>query len=147
MVMDDSVHTYEHTLKVLEHYADVVTVGNYFIVEDGICHHGLDVGPQPGPYEAVERFMQTNRASSSTATRRTRHYMESQGISQEDRLNTGKTGTGEVERLRDAYLSLIEKCLTGLIFTKIGHFKLSGMAFTTRRFAKWAEIGHRWLTP
>ena len=44
MVMDDSVHTYDHTLKVLEHYADVVTVGNYFIVEDGICHHGLDVG-------------------------------------------------------------------------------------------------------
>ena len=62
MVMDDSVHTYEHTLKVLEHYADVVTVGNYFIVEDGICHHGLDVGPQPGPYEAVERFMQTNKS-------------------------------------------------------------------------------------
>ncbi len=42
--------------------------------------------------------------------------MESQGISQEDRLNTGKTGTGEVERLRDGYLSLIEKCLTGLIY-------------------------------
>jgi cephalosporin hydroxylase len=59
MVIDDSVHTYEHTLRVLEAYAGLVTVGNYFIVEDGICHHGLDIGPQPGPYEAVETFMRT----------------------------------------------------------------------------------------
>jgi cephalosporin hydroxylase len=59
MVMDDSVHTYEHTLKVLNAYADLVSVGNYFIVEDGICHHGLDIGPEPGPYEAIETFMRT----------------------------------------------------------------------------------------
>jgi len=59
MVIDDSVHTYEHTLRVLEAYAEIVTIGNYFIVEDGICHHGLDIGPQPGPYEAVETFMRT----------------------------------------------------------------------------------------
>ena len=37
-------------------------IGNqHFIVEDGICHHGLDLGPQPGPYEAVEAFVQANR--------------------------------------------------------------------------------------
>jgi len=61
MVIDDSVHSYDHTLRVLEHYADLVSVGNYFIVEDGICHHGLDVGPKPGPYEAVETFLRTNK--------------------------------------------------------------------------------------
>lgn len=57
MVIEDSAHTYENTLKVLECYAHLVGVGQYFIVEDGICHHGLDVGPQPGPYEAVETFL------------------------------------------------------------------------------------------
>jgi cephalosporin hydroxylase len=61
MVIDDSLHTYDHTLKVLQTYAGIVTAGNYFIVEDGICHHGLDVGPQPGPYEAVETFIRANR--------------------------------------------------------------------------------------
>ena len=33
----------------------------YFIVEDGICHHGLEVGPNPGPYEAVETFVRMDR--------------------------------------------------------------------------------------
>jgi cephalosporin hydroxylase len=32
-------------------------MGGYFIVEDGICHHGLEIGPSPGPYEAVETFV------------------------------------------------------------------------------------------
>jgi cephalosporin hydroxylase len=61
MVIDDSAHTYDHTLRVLEGYSELVGVGNYFIVEDGICHHGLDVGPQPGPYEAVDAFVRKNR--------------------------------------------------------------------------------------
>ena len=34
--------------------------GGYFIVEDGICHHGLSVGPMPGPYEAIETFIAEN---------------------------------------------------------------------------------------
>lgn len=34
--------------------------GDYFIVEDGICHHGLPIGPKPGPYEAVEAFVKEN---------------------------------------------------------------------------------------
>ena len=61
LVIDDSLHTHDHTLKVLETYAGVVSVGNYFIVEDGICHHGLDVGPKPGPYEAVDAFVRNNK--------------------------------------------------------------------------------------
>jgi cephalosporin hydroxylase len=60
MVIDDSLHSYDHTLSVLKAYSDLVSVGNYFIVEDGICHHGLEVGPQPGPYEAVEAFVRAN---------------------------------------------------------------------------------------
>lgn len=60
MIIEDSAHTYENTLRVLEAYAPLVGVGQYFIVEDGICRHGLDIGPQPGPYEAVERFVDTN---------------------------------------------------------------------------------------
>jgi cephalosporin hydroxylase len=61
MVIEDSAHTYENTLKVLETYAPLIGTGHYFIVEDGICHHGLDMGPDPGPYEAVEAFLKTNR--------------------------------------------------------------------------------------
>ncbi len=35
--------------------------GQYFIVEDSICHHGLDVGPNPGPYEAIEEFLRNHK--------------------------------------------------------------------------------------
>ena len=57
LVIDDSAHTYSHTLAVLRTYADLVQPGGHFIVEDTICHHGLEVGPSPGPYEAVETFL------------------------------------------------------------------------------------------
>jgi cephalosporin hydroxylase len=57
LIIEDSSHTYENTVKVLETYSPLVKPGGYFIVEDGICHHGLDVGPSPGPYEAVEAFV------------------------------------------------------------------------------------------
>jgi cephalosporin hydroxylase len=61
MVIEDSRHTYENTLNVLEAYSPLVAVRNYFIVEDSICHHGLDIGPKPGPYEAVETFITMNK--------------------------------------------------------------------------------------
>jgi ABC-type polysaccharide/polyol phosphate transport system ATPase subunit/cephalosporin hydroxylase len=57
LVIEDSAHTFDNTLKVLEAYAPLVTPGSYFIVEDSICRHGLDTGPAPGPYEAVEHFL------------------------------------------------------------------------------------------
>jgi cephalosporin hydroxylase len=57
MVIEDSSHTFDNTLEVLRLYAQFVKPGDYFIVEDGICHHGLAVGPSPGPYEAVEAFV------------------------------------------------------------------------------------------
>jgi cephalosporin hydroxylase len=57
LVIEDSSHTYENTLQVLNTYSPLVKPGGYFIVEDGICHHGLDGGPFPGPFEAVETFV------------------------------------------------------------------------------------------
>ena len=57
LVIEDSTHTFDNTLAILEKYAPLIKPGGYFIVEDGICHHGLDGGPSPGPYEAAEAFI------------------------------------------------------------------------------------------
>lgn len=57
LVIEDSSHTYQHTLDVLRQYQKFVPQHGYFIVEDSICHHGLDVGPNPGPFEAVVEFV------------------------------------------------------------------------------------------
>lgn len=57
LIIEDSAHTYENTLAVLRAYSTLLKPGDYFIVEDGICHHGLALGPQPGPYEAIETFI------------------------------------------------------------------------------------------
>lgn len=62
LIIEDSSHTYENTLAVLRTYSPLLKPGNYFIVEDGICYHGLDVGPKPGPYEAIETFVAENAA-------------------------------------------------------------------------------------
>jgi cephalosporin hydroxylase len=60
LVIEDSAHTFDNTLAVLRAYSPLTRPGDYFIVEDSICHHGLDVGPNPGPYEAVEAFINEN---------------------------------------------------------------------------------------
>jgi cephalosporin hydroxylase len=60
LVVEDSSHEYENTLNVLMKYSQLVTVGSYLIVEDSICHHGLNVGPNPGPYEAISTFLDNN---------------------------------------------------------------------------------------
>ena len=60
LVIEDSSHEYDNTLKLLERYSKFVTRNSYYIVEDTICHHGLDVGPKPGPFEAVQDFMNNN---------------------------------------------------------------------------------------
>jgi cephalosporin hydroxylase len=61
MVIEDSSHEYQNTLNVLIKYSQLVTVGSYLIVEDSICHHGLNIGPNPGPYEAISDFMIKNK--------------------------------------------------------------------------------------
>jgi cephalosporin hydroxylase len=60
LLIEDSAHTYDNTLAVLELYSTFIKTGDYIIVEDSICHHGLDVGPSPGPYEAIETFVENN---------------------------------------------------------------------------------------
>jgi cephalosporin hydroxylase len=60
LVIEDSSHTYDNTLNVLRIYSALTKPGDYFIVEDSICHHGLSVGPEPGPYEAIETFLKEN---------------------------------------------------------------------------------------
>jgi cephalosporin hydroxylase len=57
LVIEDSSHTYENTLNVLRRFNELVQPGGYFIVEDTNSHHGIDSGPRPGPYEAVEAFL------------------------------------------------------------------------------------------
>lgn len=60
LVIEDSSHTYDNTLNVLRLYSKLIKLGDYFIVEDSVCHHGLAVGPKPGPYEAIEAFVNEN---------------------------------------------------------------------------------------
>ncbi len=57
LVIEDSSHTYENTLAVIRAYSRLIRHGGYMIVEDGICWHGLSMGPRPGPYEAIETFI------------------------------------------------------------------------------------------
>lgn len=61
LVIEDSSHTYDNTLAVLRHFAPIVSKGSYFIVEDSICGHGLDIEPKPGPYEAIQTFLSENK--------------------------------------------------------------------------------------
>ena len=60
LIIEDSSHEYENTLAVLNMYGTLVSENSFFIVEDGICYHGLDVGPKPGPYEAANDFIMDN---------------------------------------------------------------------------------------
>ena len=60
LIIEDSSHEYENTLAVLNMYGALVSENSFFIVEDGICYHGLDIGPKPGPYEAVHDFIKDN---------------------------------------------------------------------------------------
>ena len=61
LVIEDSSHTYENTLACLRFYSQIIKPGGYYVVEDTICHHGLDEGPEPGPYEAVQAFLSENQ--------------------------------------------------------------------------------------
>jgi cephalosporin hydroxylase len=60
LIIEDSSHTYENTLKILNKYHNLISVGDYFIVEDGICNHGLDGYPHVGVYEAITDFTTAN---------------------------------------------------------------------------------------
>ena len=45
---------------MLRLYSKLIKLGDYFIVEDSICHHGIAFTSKPGPYEAIETFISEN---------------------------------------------------------------------------------------
>jgi len=61
IVIEDSSHEYENTLNIMLLYSGLIQTGDYMIVEDGICHHGVKKGPYPGPYEAIQTFLNKNK--------------------------------------------------------------------------------------
>ena len=69
LIIDDSAHTYDNTLNVLRTYGGLVSVGSYFIVEDSNCHHGIDIGPKPGAYEAIADFLKDHPEYESDRSR------------------------------------------------------------------------------
>ena len=69
LIIEDSAHTFDNTIKVLMTYSSLIKPGEYFIVEDSNCHHGLDIGPYPGPYEAIKAFLEINRDFESDRSR------------------------------------------------------------------------------
>jgi len=57
MIMEDSAHTYDVTLAILNEYHGLVTPGQYFVIEDGIMNHGLKKrDPAFNAYKACEDF-------------------------------------------------------------------------------------------
>lgn len=60
LIIEDSSHTYKNTLDVMNKFAGVVTVGSYFIVEDGIIDElGMRKVFSGGPNRAIKEFLTT----------------------------------------------------------------------------------------
>ena len=60
LVIEDSLHTYDYTLKLLQAYGNLVTKDSYFIVEDTVIGHGFPNGGDKSPYEAVHEYLKLN---------------------------------------------------------------------------------------
>jgi len=59
LIIEDSSHTFDNTLQVLKNYKDIVSIGSYLVIEDGICDI-IDLGINPGPMKAVEKWIENN---------------------------------------------------------------------------------------
>jgi cephalosporin hydroxylase len=61
MIIEDGSHQYEDTLAALSLFAPYVSIGSYFIVEDGIITElGKSAAFNGGPQRAIDTFLQTN---------------------------------------------------------------------------------------
>jgi cephalosporin hydroxylase len=59
MVIADCDHHKEHVLEELRIYSPLVSVGCYYVVEDGICDV-MGWPPVPGPLRACEEYLRSN---------------------------------------------------------------------------------------
>ena len=69
MVICDSNHDMAHVSLEMERLAPLVTPGCYLVVEDtNVGGHPIQEGPAPGPYEAVEVFLDKHREFAADVT-------------------------------------------------------------------------------
>lgn len=62
LIIEDSSHTYENTLAVMEKFSKIVSVDSYFIIEDGIVNKlGRGKGFNGGPLRAIREFLTHNK--------------------------------------------------------------------------------------
>jgi cephalosporin hydroxylase len=57
MIVEDSSHTFENILSILQNYSKFVSPACYFIIKDTILKENYIPGPKPGPYETVHKFL------------------------------------------------------------------------------------------
>lgn len=60
LVIDDASHLYEDTLGALKKFSPLVSLGSYFIVEDGIVNE-LGKNLNGGPLRAIREFLAENK--------------------------------------------------------------------------------------
>lgn len=59
MVSLDSCHESSHVLQEMKLYGDLVSVGNYMVVEDGNIHNPIVINHGPGPAKAIREYLET----------------------------------------------------------------------------------------
>ncbi|WP_158727916.1 MULTISPECIES: CmcI family methyltransferase [unclassified Flavobacterium] len=58
LIIEDASHIYKDTLGVLNKFHGIVSVGSYFIIEDGIINElGLEKEYEGGPLKAIREFL------------------------------------------------------------------------------------------
>jgi cephalosporin hydroxylase len=63
MIIHDGDHHFEHVLKCLKLYSPLVSINNYFIVEDGVIdlfYANDGIGGHEGPLKATVHFIESN---------------------------------------------------------------------------------------